>query len=78
MKMSFYDDIAQAEKTMTTFQAEVGSAQSTTLHSRRRGRGGDEPEETDGTFILEPLTHRTARDVRGAHLDGSSKGVDIV
>lgn len=66
---------------MTTFQAQASSGQSTTLHPRRRARGIDEPEEPEGTFVLEPLTQRTARlgdSGRGALLDGSAKGVDIV
>ncbi|PIL32198.1 hypothetical protein GSI_05443 [Ganoderma sinense ZZ0214-1] len=79
MKMSFYDDMTHAEKTMTTFQAQWGSGQSTTMQLRRR-TGGAESEESDSTFVLESLPHQTARDVRGFELNGPSKAksVDIV
>ena len=76
--MTFYDDITHAQKSMTTFQAESGSAQSTTMQSRRRTRGVLESGETESTFVLEPLSQRMARDMRGVRLDETKKGEDIV
>ncbi|KAI1783889.1 hypothetical protein LXA43DRAFT_955783 [Ganoderma leucocontextum] len=80
LKMTFHDDITHAEQTMTTFQAQGGiGTLNTTVDLRRRGRGVDESEETENTFVLEPFTQRTTQDLRGMALtDSSAKRENVV
>ncbi|TBU52727.1 hypothetical protein BD310DRAFT_952553 [Dichomitus squalens] len=72
LKMTFYDDVARAQKTLTTFQAEAPSGEfRTTVDSRRRARGAvesGESGETESTYVLEPMSFapRRSLDLRGA------------
>ena len=79
LKMTFYDDITHAKKTLTTFQAQGGiNTLRTTVEPRRRPV--DESEETaENTFVLEPFTHQSTSDQETMdNSNNSTKGENIV
>ena len=84
LKMTFYDDVTRAQKTMTTFQAEAPSTDfrtTTDTTSRRRGRGAVESDETDSTYVLEPLSFSQRKSINlqvAASPDPSVKRDDLV